>query len=299
MFFQQILLPSAIVPTLAALVVAALGLTLAKDDEEGQGVTLAGLAVALAFLAAFVTMTGLPRWLPVEASQRLFFAVLLGGVASVVAVAVAKPVVQWTLAAALWTLTLPALLETPLRHSWSTTEATLWLGGLFFAGLLIGAGFLRTADEPRPALPVRAVVRVLVLSGAALALGLSGTARMAQRAGAVAAGVFAVEAIGFARSDVRWRPAQGLVLAVAALGLLIIGHFYAELALLPFLLVVLALLLLGLPGDGWATRLAPLLPLAAALALVVVAFLEQPEDPYDYYSRSPSTADFTVARDPA
>ena len=48
--------------------------------------------------------------------------------------------------------------------------------------------------------------------------------------------------------------------------------------------LVLALLLLGLGGDGWAPRLAPLLPLLAALGLVVSAFLNQPEDPYDYYS---------------
>lgn len=299
MLFQQILLPSAILPTVVALVVAALGLAFREGDEEGRGTTLAGLAVSSGFAASFVAMTGLPRWLPVEASQRLFFAVILAGLASVVAVAVAKPALDWALSTAVWLVTLPALLETPLRHTWSVAQAALWLAGLFVAGLVLSAGFVRHTDASPaappgerawPALPLRAVVRVLVVSSAALALGLSGTARMAQLAGAVAAAVFTVEALGFARRQTRWRAAHGVVPAVASLGLLLIGHFYAELALLPFLLLVSSLLLLGVAGEGWAQKLAPLLPLLAALALVVSAFLDQPEDPYDYYSSTPPSA---------
>ena len=286
MLFRQILIPSALLPLIVALAVAGIGTLVwrKKPDEPGRGNTLAGLALAAAFVGSFLAMTGLPRWFPVEASQRLFFLMCLAGIWSVAAVSLERRAAILAGHTLLWALALTGLLETPLRHSWDTTQAAAWLSGLAALTALLSWSWARHFEHEEHDV-VKAVLRIAVLSGIALALGLSGTARMAQLCGALAAGAFAVEALGRWRGTNLWRPQHAIVPALGTTGLLLIGHFYAELAALPAGLLLLSIALFGLRSDRWPGKLLPLLPLSAALALVVSAFLDQPEDPYDYYSR--------------
>jgi hypothetical protein len=285
MLFRQILIPSALIPLVVALAVAGVGILAwrRKPGEPASRNTLAGLALGAAFVGAFLAMTGLPRWFPIEASQRLFFLIGLASVWSVVAVSLERRAATLSGHTILWALALAGLLESPLRHSWSTTQAAVWLSGLAALAAFLSWSWARNLDHEDHD-PAKALVRIAVLSGVALALGLSGTARMAQLCGALAAGVFAIEALGWWQGRSLWRPQQGIVPALGAAGLLLIGYFYAELAALPASLLLISIGLLGLRTAGWQWKALPLLPLAAAVAIVVVAFFSQPEDTYDYYT---------------
>ncbi len=301
MLLQQILLPSALLPAAVAatLLAAARVAFRARTEEEDSAaaLTLAGLALAAAFVASFLAMTGWPRWFPVEASQRLFFLVGLAGLVSVAAERIAAPWLRHATTALLLGLTFAGVLETPIRHTWSGIQSVAALGAVGAFGFAAAAAWGRHTAATDHAL-LRSAVRVAVVTAVSVSLGLSGTARMAQLCGALAAAVTVVELYGLvlarrgAPGAERWRAAHAPVPVLILLGLLLIGHFYAELQLAPALLLGAALLLLGAPGPRTWTLLAPLVAGGIALGLVTSTFLQQPDDPYGGYycshPRSPS-----------
>ena len=283
MIVESFLLPGVIIPSASA--AAVLWLT-ALVDRRGRTSTVGGaaLAVGTAFLTAFVAMTGWPRIPPVESTQRLFYLVALAAALGLAWGWLRQRAAPWLVRSALVGLLLSAMLRAPLEHTWSRGEAALWLAMLFVLGLGVGWAFeasFRPA-EGRSDL-IAAAVRLTLLGGAAVLLGLSGTARLAQLMGAVACGALIIESLARLLARRPWLPADAMVPATAVFGLLLGGYFYASLEPWPAALLALAFVLLGVGKGrpaGW--RLLPLLPLAVAGVLVVTAFLAK-EDPYDYY----------------
>ena len=286
MLFRSILLPTLLVPILAATVTLALlsfGLRGARVDR-GRG----GTAIALAFLSGFVAMTGWPRWPPIEATQRLFFLVAVAAVATWLVGQDRKSFGVWFARAALLGALLTLLLKTPLEHTWSTAQSIVWMGGLFVAGMAVhwawGESLEREGEREHW---IAAVSRITLLSGVAMILGMSGSARLAQLTGALTCGLGVVEVGSRVLGRRPWHAAAALVPVTAIFGLLVSGHFYASLTLLSGVLVVASCVLVGVPlGERRWMRLLALLPLALALGLTLQAMLNAPEDPYaDYYAR--------------
>ena len=293
MIFRQFVLPGVILPALAAAFTLQIFVIAGKGRARPAG---AGLATAIAFVAAYVAMTGWPRLLPVEATQRLFFLTAGAGILSLVGVFRARGNVPWWVQASAVALLLGWLLQTPLQHQWNGGQAAGWLAALFTVGLALCWAFGQglAAHEPTdsedggdPDLGgerMRALLLMALLGGAAIILGLSRSARLAQLMGAVAVGVGVSYVVAQVRGRRAWLAGDGLAVAIPVLGLLVCGYFYAELRPLTGALVVLSLLMFALMGTKrplWL-RLAALFPLSIALALAVGAELAAPSDPYGY-----------------
>ena len=286
MLFQNIILPGVLVPAIAAaLVYLATTLIRVPENQGGSSRGGASLALAAAFLSSFVALTGWPRFPPVGSTQRLFYLVALAGVVGLVVAWRRSQGLSWVVRGILCGLLLGFMLQSKLANAWSPLVAALWLAGLFAVGLAM-AWALETnlrGDGEKGDLRL-AAVRLALLGATALVLGLSGSARLAQLAGAVACGVFVVEVLARIRGRRPWSGGDAAVVSMAMFGLLLSGYFYASLKSWPAVLVVTAFLLLALPAErfrgGW---LAPLVPLVVAVVLVVYALMTKPEDPYDYY----------------
>jgi len=280
--FRNLLLPTLLVPTIGACL-----MLLVLRGERAERLKGAA-AAALAFLSGFVALTGWPRWLPVEATQRLFFLVALAGAAAWLGDPERKRWIGWItrglLAAALPIWILRALIQ----HSWSAFESAAWTVGLVVVGLVLhGSWSTSLSTEGDRGDHVAGLVRLALLGGLAATLGLSGSARLAQLTGALTCGVGVVEVGSRVLRRRPWHGGAALALATAVLGLLMIGRFYADLQPWPAILLVLAFILLGVPTGGRPRlRLLALVPAVLALGLAVHATLNQPEDPYaDYYTR--------------
>ena len=284
MLFKTFLLPGVVIPSLFAAIFLLLTARLGKQDSErGLG---AGLAIAAAFLSASVAITGWPHWPPVGSSEKLVYLTALAATLGVATLWIRKGSVAWSVRGALTAFLLFRLLSPPIENTWSRGQAALWLTGLFLAAmtaLWAWSKSLRSATEAGELWS--AAVRLALMGGIALSLGLSESARLAQLAGAVACGALVVELFALVSKRRSWRAQDSLALSSVLSGLLIIGHLYAGLEPIPAILLFVAILLLALPPRSMGARLAPLLPLAIALGLVIQAAMSKPEDPYDYYSR--------------
>jgi hypothetical protein len=278
--FRSVLLPTLVAPLAtasAALLVLTLGLA-ERIGDRGRAATTA----AVGFLAGSVALTGWPRWPPVEAMQRLFFVVALAAALAWFIDTGRRTLSLAVLRGVLTALQLVLLLQAPMQHSWSRGESAAWLAGLFLLGLGMhwswGSSLAREGDRPDR---LAGVVRILLLCGIAALLGMSGSARLAQLAGALTCGAGVVEVGSRVLGRRPWSGGAALVLVTAALGLLLAGYFYAELATWPAILAVLSCLLLGVPlGRSPASRLLALAPLALAVGLAAHTLANEPEDPY-------------------
>ncbi len=281
MLFENLLLPGVLLPVASAFVV----LLLAHWADRKRRSTTVGAgagALGLAYLSASVAMTGWPGWPPGDSTERLLFLVLAAALMSAARGWLFESAPRWWLRLGFTFLLLLAMLKAPLEHSWSGTEAILWLAALLAVGFGLALAF--AADMAGPSAWLPAGVRVAVLAGVAVALGLSGTARLALLAAALAGAAFTVEVVAARLRRDPWLAADSWVLALAVFGLLLGGYFYASLEPWPAALLVVALLLPGVfAGRPAAWRLLPLLPLAVALAIVIAGTLKAAEDPYGYY----------------
>lgn len=291
MFFRSFLLPGVIVPMVCAAAAAAAA---GWWRRQATPASLGGgaIGVGAAFVSAYVAISGWPRFPPVESTQRLFYWIAL---LSILAFAwgrfkqVASP---WPIRGAAVAVMLWGILRAPIQNSWSFAEVGLWLGGLLAAGLAMDRALERSlaVTSGRAALEA-AAVRLAVLGGSAVLLGLSGTARLAQLMGAVACGVFVVEVLAWRLRRRAWLAGDAIVLVTVFLGLLLGGYFYAELGALPAALLICSVLLLGLGSRPGTLRWLPLVPLLVATALVAWSFLHQEDDPYDYYGWRPGAGE--------
>lgn len=286
MLFETILLPGVLVPAAAAGV--ALLLVLVADRRQRESTVGGGsLAVGGAFIAAYVALTGLPRWPPVESTQRLFFLVLLSAIVGLAWGWRQEKSPPWVVRAALLGLLLSLVLRS-LIERWSPGTAAVRLVGLFILGIALLWAFERSLAVGRSTGLVPAAVRLAVFGGSAVVVGLSGTARLGQLMGALTCGVFVVELVARWRRRRPWLAGDGVVLSLAVFGLLLGGFFYASLENWPAIVLGVALLTLGaVAGASGSARWLPLAPLLLALGLVAYAVANQEDDPYGYYGSTP------------
>lgn len=243
-------------------------------------------ALALAFLVGYAGQFGPPRTplgeVPPGAQDWLVWIVLAVGV-----LYSGRPR-RWRLLRSrpvIAAASLALLLRAMIEHHWEGLWALAWCCGLF--ALLLGSwwsgdGLVRRA--PTVAAPV------LVMTGAALALcaGFSGSAKLAQAAAPLCAGLGTLWVLDRCRASAV--PATGAVaLTVLALfGLGVSAFFYSSLPATQGLLLCgalpLALAAAGRESGEGARRIAA--PLAAAIAplalAVLLAWLAFEPDPYGY-----------------
>ena len=257
--------------------IAALIVALSESPGVGARAACAGI------LTGVLAIDGLPSVPPVEATDLLPFLTLIGLVwgqqrARLIPAAPLRLLVGVGL---LWMMTAPQR-----QYTWSTIEAIQWIGGLSLgiAALwtLLVAGLQRS--DPRGS----GIALTVLIGVVALALGATGSARYGQLAGAVAATIGGMAAVGL------WRPdSERLLEAVPSIALVIgalisAGLLFSDLPDTTAGLLVLAPagLLLGTRGRGIA---GPVLTILFALAAVgmLIFFGEAlpivPTDPTPYY----------------
>lgn len=309
MLLETFLFPGVIVPAVVAAVVFGLihACTRSRDHGAHGG---GGLAVAAAFIAASVAMTGWPRFPPVEASQRLLFVVAILALLTWLLALLRGRQLPWIVRALAIAAMLGLLLQSQVVHRWSTITSAIWLLGLLILGLAVDTALargLRTTETDRPSWRwsdlVASGVPMALVGGTAVALGLAESARLAQLTGALACAMLAVEVIGRVLGRRPWHTGDSLGMTAAIFGLLIIGFFYAQLDTLPAILLALAFLALALPSLSTWARLVPLVPFAIALGILIVGALNKEDDPYDYYGAidlpCPPAASFEPPRNAA
>jgi hypothetical protein len=281
LIFRTVLLPGILIPGLTTALVLALLRLFPKSSGRG----LAGSSVAAGFVAAFVAVSGWPRWPPVEATQRLS---LLAAALVLLALLLARlenPRVRLGAALVLAAVLLGGLLQSPMQHSWTPLQSALWLTGL--AAWLLGLSWALGASFERPTWNLgHSMVRLSVMGGIALSLGLSESFRLGQIAGAVACCMLVVEFATWLSPRYAWTSSDGLVVTLIVGGMVLVGYFFSALEAWPAVLLSLAILLLALPNEErrWFV-LTPLVPLALALGLVITTYLSKEDDPYgEYYS---------------
>jgi len=281
MLFENILWPGVLAPGLFAAVALA-GVRLC--DRRGRESTAGGgsLAIGAGFVAASAVMTGWPRWPPGDSTQRLFYVTAAAALVGLAWGWFKGRGTPWLVRGVVLGSLLVLMLKTPLEHKWSPGEAAARLAALMVVGLAVGWALEASlANAERRGRLVRAAVRLTLLTGMAVSLSFSGSARLGQLMGAVACAVFVVEVGGRLLGRRVWLPGDAMVLSTVACGLLLGGFFYATLDAWNACLLALSLLLLGLGvRGGWAQWL-PLLPCAIAVTRVALAFVNAP-DPYDY-----------------
>lgn len=309
MILRNILLPGILVPLGAALSMLVLSSLLRRRFGTMRFVPRGGeLSLCVAFLAAFVALTSWPRFLPVEATQRLFFFVVL----SLVLSCMVRRLPHHLRLMAVWVFSLPTtalLLQAQIEYRWSAPASVLWVASIATMAVLIAWSWTRSLQtEPKTTVVVRsdpstsfnpsalsysrweAGIRPALLGGTALCLGLSGSALLGQLMGALAVAAATIEAWQIFRHEPVWRKSDALSWTTPVGGLILIASFYADLAPVPAALLIASFLLLGCNHETTSTtvRFACLVPLVIAMTLVMWAELNQGNDEYDEYNYSSS-----------
>jgi len=270
------LVQSAALPLVVALVVTGVLRLLAGP---GRGPLLAGAAVAIGFLAAYLSIVGLPPWPPRASDQKLAYAVSAGVVLGLVLDSVRVPrLVHWLAvvagaAAVLAWIGWPRLrageLEMTLR------VAALWLGGAV-ALLRLHRQRLQGAQAGAMLLVVSAGAAPVAFYGASLSL--------AQFAGALAAAAGGFLLWSWPLSHYRFGSAGVLGAGSALLTVLGIMGLYTQASpaalalLLPAFFADALSARVPLPAGTLGSLLRPIVlalfcavPVAAAIAVAYIA----------------------------
>lgn len=289
LILESVILPGVVVPAAAALIGLLTARMLLGRGAARPGGPGGALPLGLAFLAAYVAISGWPRWLPVEATQRLFYFV---AIAALLAAPLAR-LGRGVRLAAMFAFATPAtalLLQGQIQHRWSIAQSVLWVAGLGALGVVLAAAWAQSTIRPfQTSHPTTttwhdALLRPALIGCAALALGLSGSALLGQLMGAVAVGALVIGVAEWFSRPI-WLPSDALVWQLAVGGLVMLGFFYSELGALPAILLVLSLILLAAQHQGSAPprKLLILLPALVAAGLIVYGVATAPPDPYAGY----------------
>jgi hypothetical protein len=239
MLLRQVLWPGVLLP---ALVGAAIALLAGALPARWRGGGVAWGAAA-GYFAAHVAISGWPPLPAIETTEWLAWIVLAAGVLVLASGALQRRAPMRAgsavLAAALVWLTLRPM----VRYTWSIAASVAWLGAsLVLVALLLWALEPKgeRPDEPahRPLWSASAAALYVAVPFAAVALGLSASARLAQLATALVcalAGARLVTRALASRStsalDVLASPVAFVAAALGYAGLLLNGAWYAQLDL--------------------------------------------------------------------
>jgi len=239
------------------------------------------LALALGYAAGYRTLMGWPPFPANTAVQWLVYLALLAG-----AVALAEPLWRkksW-LRFAVWlglgALTAWLQFQALVEHTWTTSQAIQWIGGLALATAALCAALDALAERRAGAsLPLAFWLTAAVTSGVLL---LTKSALLGQLAGSLA-GIFGAAAVlAWWAPGIRLSRGAMTVFGLLFVALLSQGHLYSELSLLGAALLYLAPFAAWLGEVGLVKGLRPsravlvrmvlvAIPLAVAL---LIAFLE-------------------------
>lgn len=238
------------------------------------------LALCAGFLAGYAGIFSRPPFPPLDSVDWLFYLTIPLAVA---ALAVnTKDRALWLVGIAVIMEGLSSgLLTLPLwQHTWSPVQGAAWVGGLeplaAVTVLVLSAVARQSKGLPLP-------VAYLVLGGlAALTLLLSGSQKLGQLGGALAAALGPVLLLAWWSGRPFLSRGASLTLAILYLGLLAAGHFYASLTPLNGALLAAAPLAAGVGLLPPLRRLRPLFTealqalsvLAPAIVAVALAAIE-------------------------
>lgn len=260
-------------------------------------------AVALGVVSAYLVVLGWPPIPPRAAHEWLLVIAVVAGLAGIADARLRFPAAgAWGVRLVLSGASLALLLRSMWQHHWeSTFEKLTWVVGLWLALVVHWSLLEWVARSSRG--PATWLAITIVAIAQSVTLGLSGSLLLAQLCG----GVVAAMGVGFmysvgGRAGTLSRGATP-VLSLVPAGLLVCGHFYAELdainavllAAAPFT-VSLALLLsrfstrrwswpLGFFARGAIVVLAGATP--AVWAAIRAALAYAPDDPYGAYAAVP------------
>ena len=292
LILYAMLIPGAV----AALVFVALGQPW-REPARGRAAVM-GPAIALGFLASYWGIAGSPAAVPVDVADWLPHIAAAAALASAIETALASRAARWVARAAVsfgaaWLLFLPPGSDA----SPDMAEAVLAIAGSGLALMACWHLLAQSAADPGEHRLVGAALAILVAGSAAAAVAASGSLKVGQLAGAVAAGCGALFAamLLFARAP-RLDSAAGVIASITG-SALILGLVYSELPTPSLALVALALpayaLIRNLTHGRLSARLATAvrLGLVAALVAVAVGLAAMPpsgessdssDDSYDY-----------------
>jgi hypothetical protein len=273
---------------LPAILGGGLALLLRLHRGDDRGAWRAGLALGAGYLAGHVGTLGWPPFPAQPAEHWLAWLVPLA-LAAVVSETAPRtsPASRWVLRVAVFTAAL-FLLTGPLReHTWSTGATATWVPLLTLLSLVLWLGIHLGAKRVTGPAPWLALVVVAAGAGAALLLGGSQSlAQLAAGLAAAAGGAFVAALFGV---GLPLSPPTALVPGTVLAGLLICGHFYAEVPRVVAVLLTASPLGASLVPTSWtegrgpfATSLLTAAPVAIPVAAAVIAawLLAPPFDPY-------------------
>jgi hypothetical protein len=208
--------------------------------------------LALAFMAGFAVMFGVPSFPPTDSTRWFFYFAVLAGLAGVRSTLYG--VTPWP--DRIFTLIVAIMILRALLHKtmWGSAPAGVQITAvvLALAGLPLlwfGADtFLRGSTDKLSTFTL--MMWSVLLS---VALLFSGTASLAQLAGALAAALGAFWALSFAWKELVWEDGALPVFAFLGAALILTGHLYAELPLSSAILFF-ASFFLSLIAEVWLTQ---------------------------------------------
>lgn len=249
------------------------------------------VAIASGFAVGYYATDGWPPLPPTESQHWLICVVVPLALIDCIVIDAfeSRKSLQWVSKILLAAGTPPLLLQSYLQYSWQLREATIWLGSLSVAILLLW--WLLDHLRDRAAAPGMMWILVLNAGATGLVLMVSGSNLLGQLGLAFAATLLggSIASLALPR-DLAAPASTGLIVLILA-GLWLNGYFYAELTPLN------ALLLAGAPLAAWITQ-APVIsqltglkllfirlaivagPLLVALVLATIKFNQAMSDPW-------------------
>lgn len=202
-------------------------------------------ALGLGYLAGHWGILGWPSFPPPAAEDWIVVLVTAAvGLGVLEALWTSAPWVARWLLRGLLVAAVVGLVQRPMvQWTWTTGQSVAWGLGVGVALAVMWSSIEALAGRrPGASLPL---VLVTVTAGSAVVLGLSGSARFAQQAGALAAGLGVVVVVSWWRPTLSWARVLPPVVVVVWGVLWQAGHLYADLATLP------AVLLAASPLAAW------------------------------------------------
>ncbi len=283
--FEQILL-GVVLPALVALVCLVLAFKpwVKAPAGERRGAWGPPVAFGAAYVCLHLAVVGVPDFPPSDDKNWLVYLALFAmGAGLVEAFVPANRWLRWPLRAGVALLGYWLELGFMVEHHWSATAASAWLGMLTLATV----GIIATIDEAAEANPGASVPLALVVlsSGAAIVLALTGSAMLGQIMGGLAAATGAAMVLAWwqrlrASESAPVRLSRGGATVYGILFGGLVAYGYCSTADIPAATKIfgdyqaMATLLVGLaPFMLWASRQGPLSRLAGWKAAIVSALL--------------------------
>lgn len=221
-----------------------------KSERQWEDSSVGPAVLAASYCAAQVGLLGMPKLPPVDSLHWIFWLSAEIALLWVLYKSLRLPENFVGILSLILALLSPALILWPLvSHTWGASVAILHIG--WGTGLVAFMSFFlaaRAGESPGAALPLSLAG---CAGGLSITLLLSASAILAQLAGALAIGLLVLLLPAVREKRFMFAPAAGLVFALVYTGLLLGGHFYAELAVPETILLAFA------PFALWLDELLP------------------------------------------